>query len=74
MDKIYPEIYSKYIKNYSKFSTVLYVQMLNSSYGIMKTYFKFYLNLVKSLKSYGFHMNHMTLLLKNIPLKDAKLF
>ena len=52
-----PEIYTKYVTINAKGETVLYVQLLNALYGIMKAALLFYLRFVKDLKSVGFELN-----------------
>ena len=51
------EIYKKYVSVNCKGEKVLYVEALNSLYGIMKAALLFYLKFVKNLKSIGFVLN-----------------
>ena len=52
-----PEIYKKYVTVNRKGGLVLYVEELNSIYGIMKAALLFYIKLVENLKSIGFQLN-----------------
>ena len=52
-----PEIYKKYVSVNCKGELVLYVEALNTLYGIMKSALLFYLKFVKNLKSIGFELN-----------------
>ena len=55
--KVAPNIYTKYVTVNAKGETVLYVQLLNALYGIMKAALLFYLRFVKDLTSIGFVLN-----------------
>ena len=52
-----PEIYKKYVCVNRKGELVLYMEALNSLYGIMKAALLFYIKCVKNLKSIGFKLN-----------------
>ena len=52
-----PEIYKKYVTVNREGELVLYVEELNSLYGIMKTALILYINFFENLKSIGFRLN-----------------
>ena len=52
-----PEIYKKYVSVNRKVELVLYVEAINSMYGIMKAALLFYLKFGKNLNSIGFELN-----------------
>ena len=52
-----PEIYKKYVTFNRKGELVLYVEVLNALYGIMKAALLFYIKFVANLKSVRFQLN-----------------
>ena len=52
-----PEIYKKYVTVNRKGELVLYVEVLNALYGIMKAALLFYNKSVENLQSIGFQLN-----------------
>ena len=52
-----PEIYKKYVSVNRKGELVLYVEVLNALYGIMKAALLFYIEFGKNIRSIGFELN-----------------
>jgi len=57
MVKIAPTLYHKYVTTNAKGKSVLYVQLENAVYGMMKSAILFYRKLVADLTSIGFEIN-----------------
>ena len=64
MVAIAPEIYKKYVTFNRKGELVLYMEALNTLYGIMKAALFLYIKFVANLKSVGFELNPYDFVLK----------
>ena len=51
------KIYKKYVTVNRKGELIIYVEVLNALYGIMKSALLFYINFFANLKSVGFQLN-----------------